>query len=103
MAGAAYQELIQQFYRENRLMEGTYVARGEAVDLASVRANLLSIIADRDHITPPCQSEGAFRKFSGPDRTIHHVPGGHIGIMAGSGASKRVWPMIDDWLAARSE
>jgi poly[(R)-3-hydroxyalkanoate] polymerase subunit PhaC len=103
MAGAAYRELIQQFYRENRLVNGTYVARGETVDLAKVRANLLSIIADRDHITPPGQSEGAFQRFSSQDKTIHHIPGGHIGIMAGSGASKRVWPMIDEWLAARSD
>src|SRR5262249_3534170 len=29
MAGAAYREIIQQFYRENRLVNGTYLARGE--------------------------------------------------------------------------
>jgi polyhydroxyalkanoate synthase subunit PhaC len=103
MAGAAYREIIQQFYRENRLVNGTYRARGETVDLAHVRANLLSIIAERDHITPPCQTEGALGKFGSPDKTIQHIPGGHIGIMAGSSASKRVWPMIDEWLAARSD
>jgi polyhydroxyalkanoate synthase len=102
MAGAAYQELIQQFYRENRLMNGTFVARGETVDLAKVKANLLGIIAERDHITPPCQSEGAFHRFSSQDKTIHRIPGGHIGIMAGSGASTRVWPMIDEWIAHRA-
>jgi polyhydroxyalkanoate synthase len=103
MAGAAYEEIIQQFYRENRLVEGTYRAKGETVDLARLRANILSIIADRDHITPPCQTEGALVKFGSPDKTIHHIPGGHIGIMAGSGAAKRVWPMIDEWLADRSD
>jgi len=102
MTGAAYRELINKFYRQNQLVEGTYSVDDETVDITRVRANLLSIIADRDHITPPCQSEGAFHKFSSPDKTIHHIPGGHIGIMAGSGAAKRVWPIIDEWLAARS-
>ena len=55
------------------------------------------------HITPPCQTEGALAKLGSPEKTVHHIPGGHIGIMAGSSASKRVWPMIDEWLAARSD
>src|SRR6184192_960810 len=40
MAGAAYRQLINEFYKENRLMEGTLVIRGERVDLSRIRANL---------------------------------------------------------------
>jgi polyhydroxyalkanoate synthase len=40
--------------------------------------------------------------FGTEDKTLLKVPGGHIGMMAGSGAQKRVWPQIDEWLAARS-
>ena len=58
MAGAAYRQLINEFYKENRLMEGTLTIRGERVDLSKLRANLLNVIAETDHITPPCQSEG---------------------------------------------
>ena len=32
MAGGAYQQLINDFYKENRLMEGTMKLRGELVD-----------------------------------------------------------------------
>lgn len=102
MSGAAYRQLIQEFYRENKLVNGTFVARGERVDLAAVRANLLSIIAMSDHITPPCQTEGALPKFGSVDKTVYKVPGGHIGIMAGSSAARRVWPLLEEWLAARS-
>ena len=38
------------------------IIRGERVDLSRLRANLLTVIAEGDHITPPCQSESAFRK-----------------------------------------
>jgi polyhydroxyalkanoate synthase len=36
------------------------------------------------------------------DKDLFRVRGGHIGIMAGSGAEKNTWPHIEQWLAARS-
>ncbi len=101
MAGAAFQQLIKDFYRGNKLAEGTLTIRGERVDLANVRANLLNLIALSDHITPTCQSETVMPAFGSQDKTLLKIPGGHIGIMAGSGALKRTWPQIDQWLAAR--
>jgi polyhydroxyalkanoate synthase len=102
MAGAAYRQLINEFYKENRLMEGTLIARGERVDLGRLRANLLNVLAEADHITPPCQSERAMDKIGSQDKELFRVRGGHIGIMAGSGAEKNTWPHIDHWLAKRS-
>jgi polyhydroxyalkanoate synthase subunit PhaC len=103
MAGAAYRQLITELYKENRLMEGRLVLRGERVDLAKIRANVLNVIAEADHITPPCQSEGVMDRISSTDKEVFRVQGGHIGIMAGSGAEKTTWPHIERWLAARSE
>jgi polyhydroxyalkanoate synthase len=103
MAGAAYRQLINEFYKENRLIEGTLVLRGERVDLASLKAPVLNVIAEGDHITPPCQSEGVMGKIGSTDKEVFRVRGGHIGIMAGSGAEKTTWPHIEGWLAARSD
>jgi polyhydroxyalkanoate synthase len=61
------------------------------------------VIASQDHITPPCQSETIQDKVSSQDKELFRIPGGHIGIMAGSDAAKKTWPHIDKWLAARSE
>jgi polyhydroxyalkanoate synthase len=72
------------------------------VNLKRLRASLLNVIAEGDHITPPCQSEAILSKISSRDTEIFRVPGGHIGIMAGSGAQKMTWPHINQWLAARS-
>jgi len=41
MPGGAYRQLINEFYKENRLMNGTLTMRGERVDLSKLRANLL--------------------------------------------------------------
>jgi polyhydroxyalkanoate synthase len=103
LAGGAFRQLVVDLYRNDRLMQGTLTIRGEQVDLSHLRANLLTVIADADHITPPCQSESVMVKVGSTDKTALRIPGGHIGIMAGSGASKRTWPQIDQWLAQRSE
>jgi polyhydroxyalkanoate synthase len=102
MAGATWRELIVDFYREDRLMRGTLAVRGEKVDLSALRANLLDVIAEADHITPPCQSETIIDRVGSADKQLLRVPGGHIGVMAGSGASKSTWPKIEAWLSTRS-
>ena len=103
MAGGAYRQLIVDLYRNDRLMKGELKIRGEIVDLKRLRANLLTVIAEGDHITPPCQSEAILPKVGTSDTEIYRVRGGHIGIMAGSGAHKHTWPHIDSWLASRSQ
>jgi polyhydroxyalkanoate synthase len=103
MAGGVYRQLITEFYKENRLMAGTLSLRGERVDLARLKANVLNVIAEGDHITPPCQSEGVMARIGSRDKELFRVKGGHIGIMAGSGAEKNTWPHIERWLAARSD
>jgi polyhydroxyalkanoate synthase len=103
MAGGAYRQLIHELYKENRLIQGTLQIRGERVDLGKLRASVLNVIAEADHITPPCQSEGVMDKLGSTDKELFRVRGGHIGIMAGSGAEKTTWPHIERWLAARAE
>lgn len=103
MAGGAYQQLINDFYKENHLMKGELLIRGEKVALGSLKANLLNVIAEADHITPPCQSEKLVDVVGSEDKETFRVRGGHIGIMAGRGAEKSTWPHIEQWLAARSE
>ena len=96
-------QLIVDLYRNDRLMKGELMIRGQRVDLSRLRANLLTVIAEGDHITPPCQSEAVLTKVGSHDKELFRVPGGHIGIMAGSGAHKRTWPHIDAWLGRRSD
>jgi polyhydroxyalkanoate synthase len=41
-------------------------------------------------------------RLGSSDKELFRVRGGHIGIMAGSGAEKTTWPHIESWLAVRS-
>ena len=100
--GAAFRQWIVEFYRENRLMEGRLMMEGRPVDMKQIKASVLNITADKDHIVPNCQSTTAMDKFGTRDKLLLEMRGGHIGLMVGSGASKRTWPQIDTWLAKRS-
>lgn len=102
MAGAAYRQLIVELYRENALIQNRLRIKNELVDLSRIRANLLTVIAEGDHITPPCQSEAIIGKVSSKDKETYRIPGGHIGIMAGSSAPRITWPHIEHWLSTRS-
>jgi len=103
LAGGAFRQLIVDLYRNNLLIRNEWVLRGELVDLTNIRANLLTVIAGADHITPPCQSKAIMDLVSSKDKELFHIPGGHIGIMAGSAAHCNTWPHINGWLAPRSE
>lgn len=102
-AGAAYRQLVIDFYRKNALMAGTLQMRGRKVDVANIQANLLNIIAEQDHIVPPCQSHSIMERVTSEDKRKIVLKGGHIGVMAGSGARKTLWPQIDAWLTERDK
>ena len=102
ISGAAYRQLIVDMYRKNRLMKDTMTLRGEQVHLENISASVLNLIATDDHIVPPMQTEGVMAKIGSQDKELLRIPGGHIGMMAGSAAIKRTWPQIDAWLASRS-
>ena len=83
MAGGAYRQLVNDFYKENRLMEGTLVLRGERVDLSKLKANVLNVIAEaRPHHAAVPVGGG-----HGPDRQPGQ--GGVPRAAAGTSAS---WP-----------
>ena len=103
MAGAAYRQLIVDLYRQNKLIKGTMTLRGERVDLGNIRADLLNVVATEDHIVPPPETEGVMGSVGSKDKTLLKIPGGHIGMMAGSQAVKRTWPQLEAWLEKRSE
>ena len=102
MTGGAFRQLVVDLYRKNRLINGTMTLRGERVDLSRIRASVFDVVAQTDHITPPCQSESIMDKIGSTDKELFKIKGGHIGIMAGSGASKYTWPHIEAWLNKRS-
>lgn len=101
--GEAFKQWVKDFYQENKLAKGELFMRGQRVDLSKIRANLLNIIADKDHIALPSQSKPVMDLVSSPDKQQIILPGGHVGLIVGRNATKGLWPSLNSWLAARSD
>jgi poly[(R)-3-hydroxyalkanoate] polymerase subunit PhaC len=101
-AGAAFRQWIKAFYQENRLTTGRLELCGRRVDLANITQPLLDVAADRDAIAPMTTTQPLADLISSTDKEFIVIPGGHVGIMAGRGAQKVLWPRVAEWLSQRS-
>jgi polyhydroxyalkanoate synthase len=103
LPGRAWAQWIQIMYRDGALPAGRVRLRGRRVDLARVHQNLLVITAASDHIAPRDGTMPLFDVVGSRDVTHFDRPGGHIGLVAGSGAKRELWPDIVAWLAEHSD
>ena len=100
--GGVFRQMVNDFLRGNRLMQGSWTLGGESVDLGRIRAPFLHLLAQEDHITPYASSRDLVQRVGSPDRQELILKGGHVGLVAGRGAELRMWPALNDWLAPRS-
>ena len=102
LPGAAARTWVVDLYRANRLFDGTLIVDGTGVRLRDITAPLLAIGADDDQIAPPLACAPLVDLVSSADRCFSSVRGGHIALVAGSAARSATWPLVEEWLAARS-
>jgi polyhydroxyalkanoate synthase len=102
-AGAAFRQWIKAFYHENRLVKGRLTLCGRRVDLSQIKQPLLDVAAQRDAIAPMATTQPLAEMVSSTDKDFTVIPGGHVGIMAGRGAQKVLWPHVAGWLSTRSD
>jgi polyhydroxyalkanoate synthase len=101
--GRALVQWLDWLYRSDSLMAGRVRLRGRRVDLRRIDQSVLVVTAAGDHIAPRDGTLPIFGLVASED--VEHIdrPGGHIGLIAGSGARKEIWPEIAAWLADRSQ
>ena len=98
---AAYRTYIGELYQDNRLVAGTHRALGRAVKLDAIRCPTAVVVADRDTICPPAAATALLDHVATSDKTTLRVPGGHVGAVVGSRASRELYPALARWLDAR--
>jgi polyhydroxyalkanoate synthase len=101
-SGAAFHQFVQQYVRGNELIQGQHQVKGQRVDLANIRAALLNIVAQYDHLVAQSQSESIMPLVSSQDKELRVIPSTHVGIMASGRARYKLWPELVAWLAPRS-
>jgi polyhydroxyalkanoate synthase len=100
--GAAYETYIADLYQGNKLVKGEHRAFGRRVDLAAITCPVLAIVAEKDAICPPAAATALLRAVSSRDATEMKVPGGHVGAVVGSRASRELYPALARWLEERT-
>lgn len=100
--GGVFRQMVGDFLRGNRLMQGDWQIGGKTVDLGAIRAPFLHLLAQDDHITPYASSRDLVQRVGSADRQERILQGGHVGLVAGRGAEMRMWPALEAWLAPRS-
>jgi polyhydroxyalkanoate synthase subunit PhaC len=99
--GEAYRRYIGEMYQGNQLVAGTHRANGKMVALSDIKCPTLAITASRDAICPPAAATALLRHVGSTDVAHHEVPGGHVGAVVGSRASKEMYPKLIEWLKPR--
>ena len=96
--------LLAELYRQfgpgrNRLMAGTATVGNRELDLGAITMPVMSVSAEKDTIAPP-EGVDAIRNIV-PHAQIVRLPGGHVGIVAGS-AARALWPRTVEFLNAQA-
>ncbi len=98
--GAAYRTYIEQLYRGNALIDGSFSLSGQRVDLQRIKCPTLAVTFTHDHIVPTRSAAILADRVGADDVTHWDCPGGHVGAMISRHASTGLWPRLAGWWQA---
>ncbi len=101
--GEAARQWLEDLYQDNKLVRGEFELGGHRVDLGQVRAPVLNIYAEQDHVVAPAAAQALAKVVGTKDYTEKAVPGGHIGVFVGGKAQAILAPTIGAWLRERDD
>lgn len=102
LAGEYYRQIVKELMWKNGLYEGTLRIGGRFVKLEAIKVPLLHVIAEHDSLVPPASARPLAQMVGSADKEEMIIPGGHVSLVAGPSAIKRMWPSLDHWLGKRS-
>ena len=102
IAAGYFQEGIRMLFWDNLLCQNRMIVGGETVDLRHIRIPVFHGIAAHDHIVPRECTRPLTELVGSRDTQEAVVPGGHLSVVAGRNATRRLWPRVSMWLASRS-
>src|SRR6266436_5408404 len=100
--GEFFRQWVRDFYQRNTLFRGEAVFGGRPARLSSISCPVFVVGAKEDYIAPPECVRALIDAVSSRDKDYVELPGGHISLIAGRGASLHCWPKVSSWLAPRS-
>jgi polyhydroxyalkanoate synthase len=99
--GEVYRRYIEELYREDRLVKGTFRLSGKPARLEAITCPVMCITFEHDNIVPWQSAAAMLDHVSSKDKEHLHLPGGHVGSVVSRAAKKHLWPKISAFWAAR--
>jgi polyhydroxyalkanoate synthase len=100
--GEFFREWVRDFYQDNKLYRGDLRVGGRPVRLRTITCPTFVVGAREDYIAPPDCVRALIDAVASRDKEYVELPGGHISLIAGRGASVHCWPKVSGWLGPRS-
>jgi polyhydroxyalkanoate synthase len=101
--GEFFRQWVRDYYQDNKLFRGELRLAGHPVRLEAIQCPVFVVGATEDYIAPPECVRALMEAVSSRDKDYIELPGGHISLIAGRGASRHCWPRVSGWLAPRSD
>jgi polyhydroxyalkanoate synthase len=102
LAGEYLRETTKELMWDNKLCTGDLVVSGREAKLAEITVPLLSVVAEHDHLAPRDSTKPLLDLVGSTDKEEVLLKGGHVSLIAGPNAVRRMWPRLDTWLSERS-
>ena len=102
LAGEYFRQTTKELMWDNKLYERTMTVGGRRADISRIRVPILHAVAEHDHIVPYDAAKPLIATVGSADKEEVILKGGHISLVAGPNAIKRLWPKLDSWLSERS-
>jgi polyhydroxyalkanoate synthase len=102
LAGEYFRQTTKELMWENSLYHGTLALNGRRVDMKNIKVPLFHAVAQHDHIVPYDAAKPLVASVGSEDKKEIVLKGGHVSVVAGPNAVKRLWPALDQWLGERS-
>lgn len=103
LSGEMYRKYIKDFFRDNKLIKGTFELDGKVVNLKNMTVPYLNVYATEDNIIPNKSTIAIMDHLTGSkDKQLYAFPGGHIGVFVGAKSQKELAPKVAQWVSERS-
>lgn len=98
----AFKQMVKDVVGQNKLLRRELELGGRRIDLGAIDVPLLALAGRADNIATLGSTRAVLATVGSEDKTFVEVPGGHVGVVAGSSAPRDVWQRTSDWLGPRS-
>jgi polyhydroxyalkanoate synthase len=102
LAGEYFRDTTKDLFWDNKLFNDTMSVGGRPAIISKIKVPVLHAIAEHDHIVPYDAAKHLIAKVGSTDKEEVMLKGGHVSLIAGPNAVKRLWPKLDNWLGGRS-